>query len=140
MAFRNGRFSSALKEFVTTCNFVSISLNHLFVFRVCNIKTCSSYCGRACVKIARADKIARGDKIARRQLCTGGQNCAKTYLNGCQICTKTLLHEQTILHGDTFARRVTFARVTILHGIFFLTLIFNPNPNIYIFSKFCLCF
>jgi len=77
---------------------------------------------RVCVKISRADKIAR------RQICTSGQNYAKTYLHGCQICTggqictktllheETFLHEQTILHGDTFARRVTFARVTILHG------------------------
>ena len=32
------------------------------------------------------------------QNCTSGQNCTKTYLHGCQICTKTLLHEETFLH------------------------------------------
>ena len=59
------------------------------------------------------------DTFARRQICTSGQNCAKTCLHGCEICTGGQICTKTLLHEDKFARADEIARIHICTAVKF---------------------
>merc|ERR1712096_163622 len=86
--------------------------------------------GGSVSKLHERTKLHEGTKLhedtfARRQICTSGQNCAKTYLHGCQICTavkfarRHFCTEGHFCTSDNFARKFFFLTLTL---IFFLIL------------------